>query len=104
MNLMVRAHFDCTARGCREDILVRSRKSIRCSVSTDVQQELAQRVEEAVRPHRSFLERDPEFRALKKLAARNQKDPPKAPLDALQHVVDTAREMTHGTYGALAVT
>jgi GAF domain-containing protein len=73
-------------------------------VSTDVQRKLADRVEEAVRPYGRLLERDPEFRALKKLAARNRKHPPRTPIDALQHVVDIAREMTHGTYGALAVT
>jgi len=48
------------------------------------------------------LERDPEYLALKKLAERNRKHPPKTPLDALQHIVDIAREMTDGTFGALA--
>lgn len=55
-------------------------------------------------PKRGLLDRDPEYNALKKLAERNRKHPPKTPHDALQHVVDVAREMTHGTYGALAVT
>lgn len=48
--------------------------------------------------------RDPEYRALKKLAERNRKRPPRTPIEALQHVVDVARELTDGTYGALAVT
>lgn len=73
-------------------------------VTTQVQEQLARRVEDAVRPRRGLLERDPEFRALKKLVHRNRKHPPKTPIDALQHVVDVAREMTHGTFGALAVT
>jgi GAF domain-containing protein len=73
-------------------------------MSIDVQQQLTQRVEEAAGPRRGLLQRDPEYRALKKLAERNRKHPPKTPLDALQHVVDVAREMTHGTYSALAVT
>ena len=70
----------------------------------DVQQRLAQRVDDAVAPRRRFLNRDPEYRALRLLATRNRKRPPRTPLDALQHVIDVAREMTHGTYGALAVT
>ncbi len=45
----------------------------------------------------------PQDVALKKLAERNRKNPPKTPLDALQHIVDVAREMTCGTFGALAV-
>jgi GAF domain-containing protein len=73
-------------------------------MSVDVQRELAERVEDAVRPRRRLLERDPEYRALQKLAGRNRKHPPRTPTDALQHVVDVAREMTHGTFGALAVT
>ena len=47
---------------------------------------------------------DLEFRALKMLAERTRSEPPATPLDALQHIVDVAREMTGGTYGALAVT
>jgi hypothetical protein len=63
-------------------------------------------VEVAAGPRRGLLDRDrdPEYRALRKLAEANRKRPPKTPLDALQHVVDVARDMTHGTYGALAVT
>jgi GAF domain-containing protein len=69
-------------------------------MTTDLQQ-VTQAVEDAVAVRR---ERDPEYRALKKLAERNRKHPPRTPLDALQHVVDVARELTDGTYGALAVT
>ena len=72
--------------------------------SSAVQQELAAKVEEAIGPRRGIVERDPEYRALRKLAERNRKHPPKTPLDALQHVCDTARELTHATFGALAVT
>jgi GAF domain-containing protein len=72
--------------------------------NADVQHELVQRLEEAMGPRRSLLDRDPEYRALKKLAGRNRRYPPRTPLGALQHVVDIAREMTDGTYGALAVT
>jgi two-component system, NarL family, sensor histidine kinase DevS len=57
-----------------------------------------------MQPRRGILDGDPEYRALKKLAARNRKHPPRTPHDALQHVVDVAREMTDGTFGALAVT
>ncbi|MGH7622376.1 MAG: GAF domain-containing protein, partial [Gemmatimonadaceae bacterium] len=71
-------------------------------MSIDVQQRLAQRVEQAAPAHR--WQRDPEYRALRKLADRNRKAPPRSPTDALQHVVDVAREMTHATYSALAVT
>jgi len=73
-------------------------------VSIEVQRALAQRVEEAIGPRHRFLERDPEYRALRKLAALNRKRPPKTPHDALQHVADVARDMTHATYCALAVT
>ncbi len=72
-------------------------------MTTDVQKQLAGRVEEAI-VGRGRLDRDPEYRALRKLAERNRKRPPKTPLDALQHVVDVAREMTEARYGALAVT
>lgn len=73
-------------------------------MSVEVQRELAERVEAAA-PRRGLLaERDPEYRALRKLADRNRKQPPKTPHDALQHVVDVAREMTDATFGALAVT
>lgn len=73
-------------------------------VAIDIQQQLAERIDEAIRPRRSVLNRDPEYRALKQLAQRNKKQPPRTPHDALQHVVDTARDLTHGTFGALAVT
>ncbi|MBI2724585.1 MAG: GAF domain-containing protein [Chloroflexi bacterium] len=68
----------------------------------EVQRELARDVERAADDVRGSA--DLEYRALRDLAARNKKQPPKTPSDALQHVVDVAREMTHGTYGALAVT
>lgn len=74
-------------------------------MSIDVQRQLADHVEEAAAGgRRSRLQSDPEYRALRKLAERNRRLPPRTPLDALQHVVDVAREMTHGTFGALAVT
>jgi len=73
-------------------------------MSIDVQGELAQKLEAAIPERRGLLDRDPEYRALRLLAKRNRKHPPKTPLDALQHVVDAARELTNGTYGALAVT
>ena len=72
-------------------------------MTTDVQKELAGRIEYAI-VGRGRLDRDPEYRALRKLAERNRKHPPKTPLDSLQHVVDVAREMTDARYGALAVT
>jgi GAF domain-containing protein len=73
-------------------------------VVTELQRQVAERIEQAISPGHRLLDRDPEYRALKKLAERNRKHPPKTPLDALQHIVDVAREMTHGTFGALAVT
>jgi GAF domain-containing protein len=73
-------------------------------VSAQVQEELASRVVEAMGPRRGPLARDPEYRALRKLAGRNRRQPPRTPLDALQHVADVAREMTRATYSALAVT
>lgn len=75
-------------------------------MTTDVQQQLAATVEEALGPKRGIFDRDqdPEYRALKKLAQLNRKRPPKTPHDALQHIVDVARDLTEGTYGALAVT
>lgn len=73
-------------------------------MTTDIQQRLAARVQEAMGPRRGFLDRDPEYQALRKLAGRNRRHPPKTPTDALQHVVDVAREMTRGRFGALAVT
>lgn len=47
---------------------------------------------------------DCEYVVLRLLAARHAVDPPWTPLDALQHVVDVAREVTDATYAALAVT
>jgi GAF domain-containing protein len=73
-------------------------------VSIAVQRELAGRVEAAIGHGHGLADRDPEYRALKKLADLNSKRPPRTPHDALQHVVDVARELTHGRYGALAVT
>jgi GAF domain-containing protein len=72
-------------------------------MTTDVQQQLAGRVEDAIAGQKRVA-RDPEYRALRMLADRNRKRAPKTPLDALQHVVDVAREMTDARYGALAVT
>ncbi len=72
-------------------------------MTTDLQKQVAERIEQAIGPGWHVLDRDPEYRALKKLAERNRKQPPKTPLDALQHIVDVAREMTDGTFGALAV-
>ena len=68
-----------------------------------LQQDLARRVEDEVAARRR-IDRDLEYRALRMLADRNRKQPPRTPTDALQHVADTAREMTHATYCALAVT
>jgi len=73
-------------------------------MTTDVQRRLAKRVEEAAPDRKRLLQRDPEYRALRKLADRNRRHPPKTPLDALQHVADVAHDMTHATYSALAVT
>ncbi len=73
-------------------------------VSTDVQHRLAAEVEQAAPSRRRLLQRAPEYRALRKLADRNRKAPPRTPTAALQHVTDVAREMTHATYAALAVT
>ena len=69
-----------------------------------MQKALAARVEQAAGPRRGPLERDPEYRALRDLAARNRKHPPRTPIDALQHVIDTARDLTDANFGALAVT
>ena len=51
-------------------------------------------------PHHEDTEAD----ALRRLEKQRRASPARTPLDALQHVVDVAREMTRGTYGALAVT
>lgn len=71
------------------------------TTDTNIQKQSTAAIEGAIAPKSG---RDPEYRALKKLADRNKKRPPKTPLDALQHIVDVARELTHGTFGALAVT
>jgi GAF domain-containing protein len=47
---------------------------------------------------------DVEADALRRLAEQVRASAARTPLDALQHVVDVAREMARGTYGALAVT
>lgn len=79
-------------------------------MSIDVQRGLSAEVEREAEERRQggplagILQRDPEYRALRKLADRNRKSPPGTPTDALQHVVDVAREMTDATYAALAVT
>jgi GAF domain-containing protein len=73
-------------------------------VTTELQKQVAARFDAAIGSGRRLLDRDPEYRALKKLAERNRKEPPKTPLDALQHIVDVARELTDGTFGALAIT
>lgn len=73
-------------------------------MSTDVQQRLAREVEHAAPARQRLPRRDPEYRALRRLADRNRREPPRSPTDALQHVVDVARELTHATYAALAVT
>lgn len=73
-------------------------------MTASIQQQLAAEVEGAIPPRRRILHRDQEYQSLRKLAARNRNHPPRTPHDALQHVVDVARELTHGTYGALAVT
>jgi len=74
------------------------------SMSSDVQQRLADEVEQAAPARRRLVRRDPEYRALRRLADRNRKEPPRNPTDALQHVVDVARELTRAKYAALAVT
>jgi GAF domain-containing protein len=73
-------------------------------MSVEVQRELAEHVEEVIGGRRRRIERDPEYRALRKLADRNRRHPPKNPHDALQHVTDVAKEMTQSTFAALAVT
>ncbi len=55
----------------------------------------------AVRKRRT---RDPEYRALRKLARATARGVPDHPLDALQQVTDLAQELTRGRYAALAVT
>ena len=73
-------------------------------MSTNVQRELAQTVEEQAPRRMGLLQRDPEYRSLRRLAALNRRHPPKNPTEALQHVADVAREMTRARYSALAVT
>jgi GAF domain-containing protein len=73
-------------------------------MSVDTQRALAERVEDALDDARVRRQRDPEYRALRSLADRNRKQQPRTPHDALQHVVDVARDMTNATFAALAVT
>src|SRR5262245_46869083 len=74
------------------------------SSQPDLQQDLASQVEATLDGRSRFIERDPEYRALRRLADRNRKHPPRTPTDALQHVADVARELTHAKFSALAVT
>ena len=48
--------------------------------------------------------RDPEYRALRRLARTTAAGTPERPLDALRQVADLARELTRARYGALVVT
>lgn len=48
--------------------------------------------------------RDPEYRALRRLARATAGGLPEQPLDALQQVADLARELTRALFAALAVT
>jgi GAF domain-containing protein len=48
--------------------------------------------------------RDPEYRALRKLARLTARGVPDHPLDALQQVADLAQQLTKGRYAALAIT
>jgi GAF domain-containing protein len=48
--------------------------------------------------------RDPEYRALRKLARLTARGIPDHPLDALQQVTDLAQELTKSRYAAVAVT
>lgn len=73
-------------------------------MTTDVQRELAGLVEDELQLRTRSSRDDPEYQALRKLAQRNRKHPPRTPTDALQHVVDVARDMTAARFGALAVT
>ncbi len=53
---------------------------------------------------RRSYQRDPEYRALRRLARTTAAGVPEQPLDALQQVVDMARELTRALYAAVAVT
>ena len=48
--------------------------------------------------------RDPEYRALRRLARTTARGVPDRPLDALQQVTDLARELTSARYAALTIT
>ena len=48
--------------------------------------------------------RDPEYRVLRKLALATSRGIPERPLDALQQVVDLARQLTRARYAALVIT
>jgi len=47
--------------------------------------------------------RDPEYRALRRLARATARGVPDKPLDALEQVADIARDLTHARYAALVV-
>ena len=48
--------------------------------------------------------RDPEYRALRRLARTTARGLPERPLDALHQVADLAQELTRARYAALAIT
>ena len=73
-------------------------------MTQDIQRELAERVEDELQTRTRGSGGDPEYQALRRLAERNRRQPPRTPTDALQHVVDVARDMTAARFGALAVT
>jgi GAF domain-containing protein len=53
---------------------------------------------------RRISSRDPEYRALRRLARITSRGLPERPLDALQQVVDIARDLTRARYAAVVVT
>jgi len=59
--------------------------------------------QQAVRRRRPSL-RDPEYRALRRLARATARGEPDRPLDALQQVADLAKELTSARYAALTIT
>ena len=58
--------------------------------------------QQAVRRRPSL--RDPEYRALRRLARATAHGEPDRPLDALQQVADLAKELTSARYAALTIT
>jgi GAF domain-containing protein len=54
-------------------------------------------------PHTPSSRRDPEYRALRRLAKATARGLPEKPLDALEQVADIARDLTHARYAALVV-